>query len=56
MAPQRRLQPYKRLQLLGASIARIPLKEATHRINIPYSTAKYTKKQAFLRYKNQADL
>ena len=56
MAPQRRLRPHERLQLLGASIARVPLKEAAHRMNIPYSTAKYTKKQASLRYKNQADL
>ena len=56
MAPQCCLRPHKRLQLLGASIAYVPLKKVTHRINIPYFTAKYTKKQASLRYKNQAAL
>ena len=56
MPPQRRLQPHERLQLLGATLAHISLKEAAHRMDIPYSITKYTKKQASLYNENQADL
>ena len=56
MPPQRRLKTFERSQLLGALYAGNTLKDAAKKLNIPYSTAQYTKKKALERDDEQHDL
>ena len=56
MPLQRRLKPFERQEILGAAKLRVPLKDISNRLNIAYSTVKYTKQLAERRDQEQHDL
>ena len=56
MAPYHRLKPHERSEIIGQRKARLPLKQISENLNIPYSTVKYTLKKSETRDEAQHDL
>ena len=51
-----RLKPYERSKITSQIKARIPLKQKSENLNVPYATVRYTKKKAETRNEAQNDL
>ena len=56
MPPYTRLKPCQRSEILGAIDAHEPLKDISNRLNVSYSTVKYTKRKRDERPEDQQDL
>ena len=56
MPPQRRLKLFERQEIIKAVKLRIPLRDISNRLNIPYSIVKYIKQKAERRDLQQNDL
>ena len=56
MAPQRRLQPHERSEIIGAYKARTPLREISRNAHIPQSTVQRTVQKAGIRDPQQHNL